>query len=156
MAWSIEINLPENRDYKGTLKMYANGSLVRTFDCLGRGSECPDHTEWWNTNGDTPIGSYDGTLVGPSDEEDYGSYGPYRRISLDPIGGHALEAEEAGRTGFMIHGGDPATSGTWKPLRPTHGCIRVSNSDQQTIAELVSTYGGTGYVGIYGTQKEQA
>ncbi|MDF2547728.1 MAG: hypothetical protein K0R93_2626 [Anaerosolibacter sp.] len=153
MAWSIEINLPENRDYKGTLKMYANGSVVHTCDCLGRGSECPDHTQWWATNGDTPTGSYDGSLVGAGSPTS--SYGPYRRISLDPIGGHALQAEQAGRSGIMIHGGDPATSGTWAPLRPTHGCIRVSNSDQKTLADLVSAYGGTGYIGIYGTQKER-
>lgn len=156
MAWSIEINLPENRDYKGTLKMYANGSIVHTCACLGRGSECPDHTEWWNTNGDTPTGSYDGTLIDPSDEADYGSYGPYNRIYLEPTGGHALEAAEAGRSGFMIHGGTAATSGTWAPLRPTHGCIRVSNTDQLKITDLVAEYGETGFVAVYGPQKEQS
>jgi hypothetical protein len=156
MAWSIEINLPENRDYKGTLKMYANGSVVLTCPCLGRGSECADHTEWWVTNGDTPTGSYNGTLVEPSSEDEYGSYGPYRRVYLEPAGGHALEAEQAGRSGFMIHGGTAATSGVWKPLRPTHGCVRVSNTDQEKIANLVSRYGGSGYVAVYGPQKEQS
>ncbi|MBB6218718.1 hypothetical protein HNQ80_004893 [Anaerosolibacter carboniphilus] len=154
MAWSIEINLPENRDNKGTLKMYANGSVIHTCACLGRGSECPDHTQWWATNGDTPTGSYNGTLIA-ADTNVY-SYGPYKRINLEPTGGHALEAAQAGRYGFMIHGGDPADTGTpWYPLRPTHGCIRVSNADQKKLAELVTANGGTGYIGIYGTQKER-
>ncbi len=60
MSYHIIVNLPSNRDYKGTLKMY-NGSGALVFgpvEALGRGSECPDHTNWMETNGDTPIGEY--------------------------------------------------------------------------------------------------
>jgi hypothetical protein len=155
MAWAIEIDLPENRDYKGTLTMYHNGNTVHTCDCLGRGTNCAandyDHTKWWIIDGygDTPTGSYNGTWKSPS--SDTGSYGPYGRVNLVAIGGHALEC---GREDIQIHGGDPATSGTWKPLKPTYGCIRVSNDDQEIISNLVESYGGTGYVGVYGDQRE--
>lgn len=154
MAWSIEINLPEDRDYKGTLVMYSNGYVVYACDCLGRGSECPDHTKWWATNGDTPTGSYSGTLIAAAPAADEYSYGPYKRIDFTALGGHALQAQTNGRDGIMIHGGGAATSGTWYPLRPTHGCVRVSNEDQKNLADLVTRYGGSGYIGIYGTQKE--
>ena len=53
---------------------------------------------------------------------------------------------ESGRSGIWIHGGDPSTdpSATWYPLRPTYGCVRISNSDQNSlqnkINNLISNY----------------
>lgn len=52
-----------------------------------------------------PTGQYTAWIVGPGTPES--SYGPYERVSMDPVSGNALTAEENGCSGFMIHGGDP-------------------------------------------------
>jgi hypothetical protein len=160
-GWSITVDLPSNRDYKGTLKVYSpSGSLVYSCEALGRGMEGPangyDHTAWWKPNADTPTGKWTGTLIPASPA--YLSYGLYERISLTSIPGQRGHADIAtnlfGRHDFMIHGGVPETNtaATWYPLRPTYGSIRVSNSAQASIANWVKTFGGTGTVTINGSQ----
>lgn len=153
MDFHIIANFTSNRDYKGSLKMYdSNGNLVfGPVEALGRGTSCEendwDHTKWWLTNADTPTGSYTAWIVGPGSP--VSSYGPYERVSMDPISGNALIAEENGRYGFMIHGGDPETntSATWYPLRPTYGCIRISNSNQAALIKKIKEIAGDNAVG---------
>ncbi|MOA70291.1 hypothetical protein D3C78_1990670 [compost metagenome] len=50
----------------------------------------------------------------------------------------------------MIHGGDAATdsSTSWYPLRPTYGCIRISNANQNTLISKIATAGGSGKVTV--------
>lgn len=56
------------------------------------------------------------------------------------------ELKDAGtRDGFLIHGGDAAAvGGSWYPLRPTLGCIRITNADQLVleteIEEMMDNY----------------
>lgn len=82
------------------------------------------------TNGNTPTGDYSGYLYGPMSNT-Y-SYGPYKVVYMDGVSGDIVTS---GRSGIWIHGGDPSsdTSATWYPLRPTYGCVRISNSDQSTL-----------------------
>lgn len=84
--------------------------------------------------GNTPSGIYTGTLYGPVSPSS--SYGPYKLIKTTPVSGQVVET---GRTGIWIHGGNLITdqSKTWYPLRPTYGCVRIKNSDQQTLANKV-------------------
>ena len=143
--WSIIVNLPINRNYKGTLALYhANGALQMSCKCLGLAEYNKAMTL---ENGNTPTGTYSGEICGASSNT-Y-SYGPYRRISM--VGKSGL-AKTTGRTGIMIHGGDPAkdTSLPGYPLRCTHGCIRVTNSDQKSLIDLVDTLISDFYADRYG------
>lgn len=84
--------------------------------------------------GNTPSGTYTGELYGPLSPSS--SYGPYKLILTTPVSGQVVDAN---RSGIWIHGGDPSTdtSKTWYPLRPTYGCVRITNADQKTLAEKV-------------------
>jgi hypothetical protein len=73
---------------------------------------------------------------------------------------HADIAAHSGvqRSGIQIHGGDPETNSSlsWYPLKPTWGCIRISNDDQETLTDLISSYGGSELVQVRGVQKEKS
>lgn len=71
------------------------------------------------------------------DEQD--SYGPYKVIMLTPVSGDIKDFTN--RSGIWIHGGDPCSypSASWYPLRPTYGCIRVSNADQLSLQTHIET-----------------
>lgn len=43
-------------------------------------------------------------------------------------------ASDVGRTGLLIHGGDSGPNGK---LRPTNGCIRLSNSVMQELVNAI-------------------
>jgi|LGVE01.1.fsa_nt_gb hypothetical protein len=163
--WRIYINLPEDRGYKGSLSLYnEEGNYVFGCDCLGRGSNYEviggDHWDWWLSNADTPTGDYEGSIIGPKTPAS--KFGPYDRVNMVALykGDHADIAAHSGdhRSGIMIHGGDLETnpSTTWYPLKPTLGCIRVSNDDQETLTDLISSYGGSGLVQVRGVQKEKS
>lgn len=53
----------------------------------------------------------------------------------------------SGRSGIWIHGGDPASSGSSTyPLRPTYGCVRITNAHQNTmVTKITSLTSSTGY-----------
>jgi hypothetical protein len=155
MGYHIIANFPSNRDYKGTLKVYNdNGKLVfGPVEALGRGTNDPsngnDHTNWRLKNSDIPTGVAK-TVVYAKGSSDH-SYGPYKRVWLNQaVSGNFLIAENNGRDEIMIHGGDPATSSslTWYPLRPTYGCIRLSNSDQRELIQVLEQNGSSGKVTI--------
>ncbi|WP_372011522.1 L,D-transpeptidase family protein [Paenibacillus chitinolyticus] len=150
MSYHIIANFSANRDNKGTLKMYdGSGALVfGPVEALGRGSNDPannnNHANWKMTNADTPTGEYAASVIGAGTPTS--SYSPYSRVNLDPTSGNALIAENNGRSGFMIHGGDASTdsSASWYPLRPTYGCIRLSNSNQNALINKIKSVGGSG------------
>ena len=87
--------------------------------------------------GDTPTGDYSiGELVAhPKGETTLHTYGASRSILLDPQSGDALTAKNNGREGLMIHGGASSSTGG---LRPTHGCIRVSEDTQKGLIGLIA------------------
>ena len=129
--WHITVELPENRELFGILSLYnASGTLIHTCICLGLSDTGADPSVF---GGNTPTGECTGYLAGP-DANTY-SYGPYKVIILIPQSGQIKELYDRGdRSGIVIHGGDPADVGvTTYPLRPTNGCIRITNADQLTI-----------------------
>lgn len=155
MGYHIIANFPSNRDYKGTLKVYDDsGKLVYgPKDALGRGSNDAangkDHTNWKLKNADIPTGVANTIIhtVGGS----VSSYGPHKRVWLNKaVSGNFLIAEKNGRSEIMIHGGDPATDTalTWYPLRPTMGCIRLSNDDQKGLIDVLVKNGSSGKITI--------
>jgi hypothetical protein len=90
--------------------------------------------------GNTPIGVYSLTLIPASDPSNFHAYGPNKRWLLTPISGDGVKAEGAPgmRAGLLIHGGDLNSAYVqWKGLRPTYGCIRMSDGD---IAKTVQLY----------------
>lgn len=155
MSYHIMANFPTNRDNKGTLKMY-NGSGALVFgpvEALGRGSNDPannnDHTNWRLKNADVPTGVYQTTVVAAGSSS-Y-SFGPHKRVWMNQaVSGNALVAEQNGRSEIMVHGGDLATDSSlpWYPLRPTYGCIRLSNTNQAALISAIASAGGTGKITI--------
>jgi|GEM_PF-1046516 len=125
--WRINVDLPTNRYREGALGVYnASGVMVLPIiRCLGRSvSEASMGT----TNGNTPVGNNYGVLYPASSDTD--AYGPYKRVLLTAMPGHPY----SNRTEIMIHGGRSQTA-----LQPTHGCIRVFNSDQLLIQNKLET-----------------
>ena len=134
--WHIDVVLPINRDYKGTLTLYdGNGEYLMRTECLGQSASNADPSI---VNGNTPTGECLGELIGPVDESLHGSYGPYKFIGLTPVSGDIFRYDN--RSEFMIHGGSPEadSSKTQYPLRPTNGCIRVSNTYQQLLQNWIT------------------
>jgi len=119
--WRINVDLPTNRFREGALGVYnASGEMVLpVIRCLGRSVY---NTPMGETDGNTPVGNNNGTLIGP--DTDTGAYGPYKRVLLTARPGHPYP----NRFDILIHGGRDQTS-----LAATKGCIRVFNADQLKI-----------------------
>lgn len=123
---TIEVSLPKNRLQLGTL---TTGEF--TCKCYGKSDNFaatkagnPTHDPA-KPFGDTPAGTY--SVI----EEPAGtgsgalrSYGPNKRLLLLDV---------PGRTGIMIHGGAPGNGGG---LRPTDGCLRLSNDDMVSLLAI--------------------
>ncbi|WP_427181887.1 L,D-transpeptidase [Paenibacillus sp. TC-CSREp1] len=155
MGYHIIANFPTNRDYKGTLKVYSdNGDLVfGPVEALGRGSNDSkngnDHTNWKLQNADIPTGVAKTVVYDKGSSQS--SYGPHKRVWLhQAVSGNFLIAEKNGRSEIMIHGGDPATSTSlsWYPLRPTYGCIRLSNDNQKKLIDVLVKNGSSGKITV--------
>jgi hypothetical protein len=140
----ISVVLPQNRIRPGQLSVFDDdGSLVfGPVACLGKadngaakahGNPTRDPTQRF---GDTPTGSYAAVMLVVHDagETNVHTYGAHPSILLDPVSGQALTAKQQGRTGIMIHGGAPSPTGG---LRPTNGCVRLSEADQGSLIALV-------------------
>lgn len=133
--WKIIVNLPQNRDYKGTLYVFNCLGTLQTYgDCLGRSVSGASPLV---SGGNTPLGTYTGHLYRNSDYS-VGSYGPYKVVAMY---GESGQIVESGRWGIMIHGGTPNSNAanTWYPLNPTDECIRVSNDYQLTIQNTIES-----------------
>lgn len=153
--YHIIANLGSNRDIPGTLKVYdEQGKLVLSpVKALGRGTNLPsngnDHTKQLMRNADTPSGVAKCRLIGPG--ASLNSYGPTDRVHLyEAISGNFKEAEKAGRSEILIHGGKPRStpSDKWYPLHPTHGCIRLSNEDMKELVRVLKKCGPNGKITI--------
>jgi hypothetical protein len=132
------------------------GKLLWKAPALARG-QGPDN-DWRRRNMDTPPGLY---VIGQiyKDYERFGSHPKFNQ-ELMSFGWYSfdlveLERQEAryGRGGVMIHGGGSACGwpGAWWPqqrLFPTHGCIRMYNTDlRDKLLPLTSK--GKVYVGVF-------
>lgn len=129
----IKIILPKDRTKLG--KLYIK---EKEFVCYGkadnagairRGNPSRDPLKLF---GDTPTGVYRCYVTGPLKPPR--TYGIHKVIYLGPVSGNAKKAEKNGRSGLLIHGGDLGSGGR---LRPTFGCIRVSNEDMKEILDLI-------------------
>ncbi len=144
MGW-ITISLRFDRAVPGELTAWS-GAGERTHGpvpCLGKadnagaaahGNPARDPLRPY---GDLPTGTYvvlGWSPVDPEDVKEVNSYGLAGKLVLDPVGGEALQAKQAGRYGLLIHGGAPAADGSG--LRPTYGCARVSNATMTSLAQL--------------------
>lgn len=131
--WSMLIRLPEDRTQAGRLELRDRaGRVVFSCACLGRSAGIFDavtgrvRRDRLAYRGDTPLGEYAPTFVTALAKPITGIGNLW--VGLDPVAGEALEAELAGRRGLGIHGGRGET------LRPTHGCIRLKDSDMKALA----------------------
>jgi|GEM_PF-1473080 len=86
--------------------------------------------------GDTPNGRYNVTgafKVGDGTTYPKKSYGIHGALRLEPVDGEAKQAKDIGkRTGLLIHSGDV---GVQNRLRPTNGCLRLSNDDMKALLD---------------------
>ncbi|BCW89981.1 hypothetical protein sos41_31490 [Alphaproteobacteria bacterium SO-S41] len=133
---SIKITLPRNRANPGTLSVLdAAGREQLTVPCLGKAAgEIATKAGNPSRNplkrrGDTPLGTYLAHVGAAAFGRYMKSYG-LGWIPIDPIGGDAQKAEDAGRTGLAIHGG----RGNGPKLIPTAGCVRVGDADFAKIS----------------------
>jgi hypothetical protein len=144
----LRVLLPTNRNYTGHLRVEIDGVAVGEFRVLGRGSRGPGNT-WFLEDGDTPTGTYDGSTFLSTAGQKRRSYGPWGKVALKPLRGNALVAESVfNRKELRIHGGDP---GAWfgppgsafskGTLRPTHGCLRLSDADMKHLRDMLIAAG---------------
>lgn len=126
--WRIQINL-NSSSRAGYLGLYnASGTQLLYLPCLGKSESNAAENVYY---GNTPRGNYYGYLGGP-DSNTY-SYGPYKYVVLE---GNNNPLVPSVRDGIWIHGRDPAPSGG---LRVTRGCVRVSNSNQLSIQNNITS-----------------
>lgn len=145
---SVVIRLPNNRNNPGTLRIFDSNGMAVTpaVPALGRaGSDVgPKQGYYDNLNlnplkkyGHTPRGEYIVESIepsGPNTKFPEKSYGRFGVIRLKAVSGEALAAQINGRTGILIHAGDP---GNFNGLRATGGCIRVSNDDMRMLMTTI-------------------
>jgi hypothetical protein len=149
----IVVELPSDRNVDGSIRLEddAGNVLAGPFPAKGKADQktasdpskrkvIADRTLSPNPQrdptrsyGDTPLGNYrlKGIRVtGTGTKYSADSYGTEGLIALEPTSGQALDAKNNGRIGLAVHGGKPSATGG---LRPTNGCIRVSNADMKDL-----------------------
>jgi hypothetical protein len=141
----IQITLRKNRTLPGQFRVMNTAAtpVLGPILCLGKADNAAANLQGNATRnpersfGDTPTGGYAITALVPHHgETDLHTYGPHPSVLLDPQSGQALTAKTNGRTGLMIHGGVPSATGG---LRPTHGCVRLSDANQNALIALITT-----------------
>ncbi len=128
----ITIILPKNRKLPGRLELRAaEGALLFACACLGRsaGHATNPSRDPLLYRGHTPTGDYALTFVTALARPIPGIGRLW--VGLDPVGGQAQQAEDAGRTGLGIHGGRGNDA-----LMMTHGCIRLFDRDMAQLAKV--------------------
>ena len=138
----IAVHFSTQRDSSGLLNVHRlpENEVIASFDALGRGSQGPGDTQL-QTNGNTPTGRYRVERLESTGAWNQSAYGPHGALRLQPLDGNAAAS---GRSGLLVHGGDPVAadslSASFRPiggLRPTYGCIRVSNEDMRRLVQLL-------------------
>jgi hypothetical protein len=140
----IVVNLPADRSGYGTLQLLDGDGVgvAGPFGVLGMADQ--KTAEKRNNKdrspilpfGDTPAGSYRVAGFVPSiGDDDRSRHGPNGKILLDPTSGDASLAKTNGRKFLEIHGGDLRNG----QLRPTNGCLRLTNEDMLTLLTAIIT-----------------
>ncbi len=136
--------LPDDRNQQGTLEVWIDGGKSAEFPCLGKAD---DNMARQKGNpkrdrlrpfGDTPLGTWT-VRVGVRRRE-IDTYGPAMVLMLWPTGGEAMKAYASPnrRNGIWIHGGLLNAAGG---LRPTYGCLRVSNTTMVELHKFIARFG---------------
>ena len=130
----VSVQLPEDRTKPGTMSFQLNGRSYN-FEVLGKADNGKAIEEGNGSRspllpyGDTPTGRWALDLNGTRSKTS--TYGPNEVVRMSPISGDAVTSYEQGnRSGILIHGGD---IGSADQLRPTYGCLRLSNEDQDVL-----------------------
>jgi hypothetical protein len=145
---TIAVSLPADRTKLGSLQLLADDGttlIAGPFSAFGKadGQTANLHGNASRNTllpfGDTPAGTYAVPgleATGGATTRSSHSYGPNGAIRLNPTGGDAdTAATLGGRQYLLIHGGDLNGSGQ---LRPTNGCIRLSNADMASLLNAIS------------------
>lgn len=136
--------LPKDRNQPGVMEVHGAGPAIVLMPVLGLAdaamakqkgnpSRSPERCY-----GDTPTGVWKVHVsIIMRDER---AFGPHKVLLLSPISGQAYNSylSPARRSGILIHGGAPGAGGN---LRPTYGCLRVSNDSMARLHELIAQYG---------------
>ncbi len=141
--WHIDVCLPTNRSYKGHLYLFdGTGNSLLYIECLGKSES---NASMYQSFGNTPTGEYTGYLYGPASPSS--SYGPYKVVNMTGVSGAIVAS---GRSDIWIHGGNPITDTTNShyPLRVTYGCVRITNSDQSTLQNIISNLVSNGHSSV--------
>jgi hypothetical protein len=147
MRYTINVVLPADRTKLGTYTIVDVDGNVQfgPVPCLGLADQA---TATAHNNpsrdplfpfGDTPLGLYGVTVI-PASSNTH-SYGPNQRLLLTPISGPCVVAEDPQhmRDGLLNHGGDPNPAYTfWDSLRPTFGCVRLSNDNMAAAVQAIT------------------
>lgn len=135
----VRVTLPRDRQQLGALEVLSGDTVLFTCPCYGKADYLyaeqhgnPERDPL-RIGGDLPTGTYTGRVNGVL--VSLHTYGPHPVVRLDPTGGDAEIAESNGRRGLLAHGGGLNAQGK---LRPTHGCLRLADADQE---QLVRTLG---------------
>ena len=144
----IVVNLPENRDNIGNMKVKVDGGRVRReYPAKGSGTRnandprdiSPTTRNWWEYGGDTPTGAYGGGEYRTTNTD---LYGPNGRITftrtISPTD-HAWQAYHLwDRDGIAVHGGSDLQHPAY-PFEPTYGCVRITDNDMHELAAYAGT-----------------
>jgi hypothetical protein len=160
----IVVELPADRRYLGTLTLKNDQGRVVAgpFPAFGKADNITaiNHANAARDPtlpyGDTPEGSYEVTsAVATGDGTHFSShsYGVSGALALRPVNGQALTAAGNGRTGLMIHGGELGAGGR---VRPTHGCIRLSDADMAALITGLETIATAGNAPVCSIQRINA
>lgn len=138
---SVRVELPQNRTQTGSLRILNGASTVlgpligygKADNAAARRHGNPDRNPEF-PYGDTPCGEWRIVAIIPTGVEGLParSYGPHGALDLRPVSGSCRRAYDQGRHGIWIHGGDLSAAGR---LRPTHGCLRLSNDDMHAVLD---------------------
>lgn len=151
----ILVELPKDRSILGTLRLFDDGGgEVFRCECLGKADQeaATAHgnptRDWRLPFGDTPLGEFNviHDAISPTEANVY-SFGTAYAEARFPASSenssirvfdlYSTEWEHK-RPGLMIHGGTLNAAFTfWNGLRPTHGCLRLSNADIDRLIGLI-------------------
>lgn len=158
MKARLRVSLPSDRLKLGTVELLKSADpasgfpwqqVIPTIKCYGKadnlaaaGAGNPKRDPL-RLYGDFPLGEYSCRLVLVAPPDKLGDtfkreYGPYGFIELTAVSGDALTAAKNGRYGLRVHSGALTTAGT---LRPTHGCLRLSDADFLALRQAIEDLG---------------
>jgi len=137
--------LPKDRSQTGTLEAWNAGTLVGSFSVLGKADNAMARQKLNPTRdpvkqfGDTPVGTW--RMTCGACQLDVGTYGTEPVYTMWPLSGQALASHSPAnrRAGIWLHGGEPNAAGG---LRPTYGCLRVSDVTMAALHALTAKHGG--------------